>query len=155
MYSVSAEEVLAAFGPLLRATGNETLLAVSTDGLDEACRTALEKSAEALGFGAQGVAYAITHASLEGVEVAAGCRDVYRIVEGLDPLAVVAADAACALLLGEAYRTEIALDASSRIMGRTVVAFENLGALMGQPAADGRPAGKQVVWGLLKTMKLS
>ncbi len=155
MYNISAQEVLAAYAPLLQGTGNETLLAISTHPLDDTCRGALVKSAVALGYGEGSVAFAITHGQLDTMAVDAGFRDVYSIVEGLDPLAIVAADRAVSALLGEAYRCEVPLDNHCRVMGRTVVAFASLPELMAQPATDTQPAGKQVVWNLLKALKLS
>ncbi|WP_172135775.1 hypothetical protein, partial [Adlercreutzia sp. ZJ473] len=75
-----------------------------------------------------------------------GARDLLSVVEGLDPLAIVAADAEAAALLGRAYRCELALDAATRVMGRTVVAFRRFEDLLETPDE------KQKAWALLKKM---
>ncbi len=79
-------------------------------------------------------------------DAALGARDLLSVVEGLDPLAIVAADAEAAALLGRAYRCEIALDAATRVMGRTVVAFRRFEGMLDAPSE------KQKAWALLKKM---
>lgn len=84
---------------------------------------------------------------------AAGAGDVrldaqalFMLVEGLDPLCVICADAAAAEALGGAYRTEFSLDAPARAFGRPAVAFREFATLI---ATDD---GKQRAWKLLKSL---
>ncbi len=156
---------LAVYGDFVEGTGNELLLVASTRALGGAAREALEKSAAALGYGARGCAYVVAAvggaadggAAAPGLADAAdgapepagtalGARDLLSVVEGLDPLAIVAADADAASLLGRAYRCEIALDAATRVMGRTVAAFRRFEDLLETPEE------KQKAWALLKKM---
>lgn len=139
MYGVAAEGVLAVYGSLLEGTGNETVLAVSSNALGESARKALAASTEALGYGRDCLALVAT----EGV---LGSNDLLTIVEGLDPLCLVATDAKASALLAQAYRHDVEPDAACRLMGRSVVAFRDLAALMNTPE------DKQRAWALLKKL---
>ncbi len=70
------------------------------------------------------------------------------IVEGLDPVALVVADAAAAALLAEAYRRPLFCDHPNRLSARSVAAFSNFAALLETPE------GKQRAWSLLKELAL-
>ena len=98
MYGVAAEGVLAVYGSLLEGTGNETVLAVSSNALGESA------------------------------------------------LCLVATDAEASALLAQAYRHDVEPDAACRLMGRSVVAFRDLAALMNTPE------DKQRAWALLKKL---
>lgn len=70
------------------------------------------------------------------------------VVEGLDPVALVVADAAAAALLAEAYRQPVFCDHPNRLSARSVAAFTNFAALLEIPE------GKQRAWSLLKELTL-
>lgn len=144
MYEVNAMSTLAVYGEFVQGSGNELLLVVSSHALGSAPRGALEASAGALGYGARRCAYALTQVCEGELDAALGASDLLSVVEGLDPLAVVAADAEAAALLGRAYRCELALDAATRVMGRTVVAFRRFEDMLSDPGE------KQKAWALLK-----
>lgn len=139
MFEVAAEGVLAVYGAVLEATGAETVLAVSSAPLADAARKALVASMEALGYGRDGLGLVTTGGAL-------GSADLLTIVEGLDPLCLVATDADAATLLAQAYRRDVAPDDACRLMGRTVVAFRDLASLMDSPD------DKQRAWALLKKL---
>lgn len=139
MFEVAAEGVLAVYGAVLEATGAETVLAVSSAPLADAARKALVASMEALGYGRDGLGLVTTEGAL-------GSADLLTIVEGLDPLCLVATDADAATLLAQAYRRDVAPDDACRLMGRTVVAFRDLASLMDSPD------DKQRAWALLKKL---
>lgn len=139
MFEVAAEGVLAVYGAVLEATGAETVLAVSSASLADAARKALVASMEALGYGRDGLGLVTTGGAL-------GSADLLTIVEGLDPLCLVATDADAAALLAQAYRHDVAPDDACRLMGRTVVAFHDLASLMDSPD------DKQRAWALLKKL---
>lgn len=139
MFEVAAEGVLAVYGAMLEATGAETVLAVSSAPLADAARKALVASMEALGYGRDGLGLVTTEGAL-------GSADLLTIVEGLDPLCLVATDADAATLLAQAYRRDVAPDDACRLMGRTVVAFRDLASLMDSPD------DKQRAWALLKKL---
>ncbi len=72
--------------------------------------------------------------------------DVFSVVEGLDPLALVITDAGAADACSRAYRTPIATPDKSRLLGRDVVAFADFAAMLETPEE------KQRAWGLLKRL---
>lgn len=71
---------------------------------------------------------------------------LFALVEGLDPLCVVATDSTAAATLAKAYRADVATNAASRLLGRTVVAFRSFSSMLN----DGQD--KQVAWALLKKL---
>ena len=124
------------------------VLAVSARGLAERARDAVEKSFAALGYGRD----ACTYATLSGVgdsalgPVELDPQALFLLVEGLDPLFVVAADNESVRALAAAYRTQFAPNSAIRVFGRSSVAFDDLDALL---ATDD---GKQAAWRLFKSI---
>lgn len=74
-------------------------------------------------------------------------EDVLTVIEGLDPVALVVADEFAAQLVGDAYRTKLPLDAHTRLMGRSCVAFASFEADLESARM------KQRDWALLKLLK--
>ena len=85
MYEVNATSMLAVYGGAVNATGSEVLLALSWEKLAQATSVALEKTAAALGYPTHSMAFAIAGQL--------GANDLTSVVEGLDPVAMVVADA--------------------------------------------------------------
>lgn len=143
MFEVTGESVLVLYGSHVTGTPASTLLVLSETSLGDVARAALEKSAASLEFGAAPLAV-VTAETAEGK---LGAEDVRTIVEGLDPVALVATDAFAAELLSAAYRAPVTLDAPNRLLGRAAVIFEDLEGLMKTPA------DKQRAWALLKKLR--
>lgn len=143
MFEVTGESVLMLFEGHLTGEPTSTLLVVTQAALSETALDALRKSARSLEFGDAPLAV-VTLASDEGT---LGAEDLRTLVEGLDPVALVAANAAAAETLSAAYRTPLTPDAPNRLLGRTVVIFQNFEALMGTPD------DKQKAWALLKKLR--
>ena len=110
--------------------------AVFSGALDESAREALAATAASLGY--EGV----TFVNAEGL----AAKQLFELMEGLDPVALVSCDSAATLALTEAYRTLIAPGAPARVFGRDTRAFDNLAALMTTPES------KQIAWSQLKTL---
>lgn len=143
MFEVTGESVLMLYGSHVTGAPTSTLLAISATALSETAREALEKSAASLEFGAAPLALV----TMETAEGKFGAEDVRTIVEGLDPVALVATDASAAETLSAAYRTPVTLDEANRLLGRTAVIFQDFEALMKTPA------DKQRAWALLKKLR--
>ena len=143
MFEVTGESVLTLFEGHLTGEPASSLLVVTQTTLSDEARLALLKSARTLEFGDAPLAVA-TLATDEGT---LGAEDVRTIVEGLDPVALVAVDAFAAEALSAAYRTPIMVDAPNRLLGRTAVVFQDFEALMKTPA------DKQRAWALLKKLR--
>lgn len=142
MFEVTGESVLTLYESHLTGTPASTLLVATEKPLSAEALTALEKSATSLEFGEAPLAIAV----IETPEGSLGAEDVRTIVEGLDPVALVVADAFAAELVSTAYRLPVALNDKNRVLGRTVVVFEDFEALMKTPA------DKQRAWALLKKL---
>lgn len=143
IYEVTGESVLMLYASHLTGAPTSTLLVLSGTPLGEVAFDALEKSAASLEFGTAPLACA----TLETDEGKLGAEDVRTIVEGLDPVALVATDAHAAEALSAAYRTPVTLDADNRLLGRTAIIFQDFEGMMSTPA------DKQRAWALLKNLR--
>lgn len=135
--------MLMLYGSHVTGAPASTLLVLSETPLGDAALEALEKSAASLEFGAAPLARVV----VETDEGKLGAEDVRTIVEGLDPVALVACDAFAAEVLSAAYRTPVTLDADNRLMGRTAAIFQDFEGMMGTGA------DKQRAWALLKKLR--
>ncbi len=142
MYEIAAAEILETYAHAVDGTGREVMLAISENPLSEKATDALEKSAAALGYGIGHNARSCAHVVAASLDT----DDLERIVEGLDPLVIVAADTFSTTLMSDAYRIHVEVDAASRVLGRTVVAFRDFEAMMDTPEE------KQRAWSLLKKL---
>lgn len=145
IYEVTAAEVLAVYGALVEGSPQSLAIVVSGWALGPKARTALTSSCKSLGLGDEPAWLTLKLEDGTG----AGSQDLRTIVEGLDPLAVIAADQTAAALLADAYCTEVPLDSSLRLFGRNAVAFSSFEAML----ADGD--SKQKAWALLKELRRS
>lgn len=143
MFEVTGESVLTLYGSNVTGTPLSALMVVSETPVGEAALEALEKSAASLDFGSAPLALLVA----ESPDGKLGAEDVRTIVEGLDPVALIATDAFAAELLSAAYRTPLTLDAPNRLLGRTALIFEDFEALMETPET------KQKAWALLKQLR--
>lgn len=176
IFEVTAASALEAYASHVEGTASCTALVVSERALGDAARSALAKSLSSLGFvgaGAVGAGTAgsgVTSAAstgaagtkTAGTKTAAGsglafavlsaegsrlgAADAFAIVEGLDPLRLVIADAASAELLSLAYRCPIELDSQLRLLGRPSVAFANFEDMLGESEE------KQRAWAIFKRL---
>lgn len=142
MLFATAEATLQDFAECVEGGPNASLLVLSTEALPEEVREALAASAERLGYGRENVAWGV----MDPAKLSES--QLRTLVEGLDPVALVAADSAVAAQLAEAYRQPVFCDAPSRVACRTVIAFANFPALMETPES------KQKAWALLKELAL-
>ncbi len=148
IYEVGARRTCEKYGAFIRATGRETLLLASWRALSPAAVQALENSANALGYGKRACAQVTICEPEEraGGTATLGTHDLMYIVEGLDPIALVAADEGSACLLCGAYRVDPAYDTASRMLGRTVVLFRDFEAMLD------RLEDKRRAWTILKKL---
>lgn len=137
-YEVALEEVWEIFSPYMSGAHAGLICVVGTEPPSQPARDALESSAKALGYGDG----AITFVVAEELEQHA----LFTLIEGLDPLCIVAADGRCAALLGQAYRTSVPAGKATRLLGRTAVAFLDFESLLETPK------DKQIAWALLKKL---
>jgi hypothetical protein len=132
--------VQAAFSPVLSGSSEGLFVVVYDTPCSKTARRALVKSAEALGYGSDGITFVQTGAA------ALDAAGLLTVIEGLDPLCLVAADTPSARWCAQAYHVDFPANPRVRIFGREARAFDDLDAMI---ASD---AGKQQVWALLKTL---
>lgn len=142
MYEEALAGTWAGFEAHLSGAYSSLLCVLSMDDLEEGARVALDGAAAALGYGRDACVFVKIQA--EGTKLDASA--LFRLLEGLDPHCIVAADADAATALGAAYRSKIVLGAPNRVFGRDTVAFRSFSAMLG----DGQD--KQIAWALLKKL---
>ncbi len=137
-YEVAVDETWDLFADHLIGARAGLVLCVGAEELGDKARGALESSAKALGYG-EG---SCTFAAVEGLEEHA----LFVLVEGIDPVCVVATDGKGSALLGQAYRLSVPAGKPSRLLGRTCVAFLDFEEML-ESDDD-----KQIAWALLKKL---
>ena len=123
-----------------RLSGNTAgiVLVLSTEPIAAVAESALEKGFAALGFGDGACTFAQVKGLPEG--------ELFELVEGVDPLLLVVADADAAKLYAEAARQPLPLLGKARLFGREPRAFSHLNGMF-ETEAD-----RQAVWRLLNSM---
>lgn len=148
-YEAPAQEIAELFADYLEGDASRPALAISRRPLPNAARNALERSLEKFGYGAPNCTYATLlpkDAEAEGADIPLDAHALFLLGESLDPLFIIATDAESTRGLAQAYRTQLALDAPSRIFGRPAATFQDLPALLQTEH------GKQKVWRILKAL---
>lgn len=140
MYEVNARSALAVYGDFVRTQGGTLVASICSHEIDDVTKAAVEKSMAALGYGENACAHIAV--KVDGSEL--GAADVHNVIEAIDPLAIVVCDEEAAQVVSHAYRRPVELDASTRVLGRTVIAFRDLERMMGSAKE------KQRAWALLK-----
>lgn len=176
IYEFNALNVLEKYAEFVKGTPECMVVVCSSEALPDYARQAITASCEKLDLGEcawlrTGSGPAADRASADAADgsgddpVGAGSagadstgagstapehltpQDIFSLVEGLDPVALIAADTEAASALGKAYRCDILLNERNRVFGRTCAAFRNFASML----AD--PRDKQRAWALLKQLK--
>jgi hypothetical protein len=138
IYAHARNQVVSTYNNRVSCDDSGLALVIYTDPLSDAARNALEKSFAAIGFDADAQAFACVK------DLAA--ERVFDIVEGIDPLVLVASDTDSAQRYAQAVRADFPLMRKVRVFGREARAFHQLNAMMDDDA------DKQAVWHLLKSL---
>ena len=167
MYEYASQTVWDAYADHLSGHRDSVFGVVSGRALSAEAAHALENSARKLGYGDAPCFFCTLHAHAEtkaisdanaggsarasqepsgGAASVLGPADLFEVIEGLDPIVMVAADWEAARALSEAYRCEVAPMKRSRLLGRTTVAFRSFEDML----ATSRD--KQAAWALLKQL---
>lgn len=149
-YGAAEREIRELFADYLEGDSSKPALALGAGPIAPEVRNALEKSLEAFGYAAQSCAYvSLVPRSASGAGDGAPLdpQALFVLVEGLDPLFVIAVDSAATDALGRAYRTSFSPDGPIRVFGRPSAAFNSLETLLQTPE------GKQKAWRILKSLQ--
>lgn len=150
-YGATAVEICELFGDYLQGDATCYAFVMSSSTLSELARDAIEKSMQAFGYDEGGCAFTTltpTGADAQADAITLDASAVFMLVEGLDPLFVIATDAQSCSALGAAYRSDVPLDSPTRLFGRPAAGFADLDQLLQTPQ------GKQRAWKVLKTLPL-
>ena len=127
----------------LSGNANSLICVISSTPLAPLTQQALEKSFQALGHGPNPCTYlTLQDQSSDSL----GEKELFSLVEALDPIILVIADAAAIEACQKAWRSQVPPHAQFKLFGRKARAFANLDAWV----ADEK--GKQRVWSLLKSL---
>lgn len=146
MYEIALDETWELFGAHLDGSRMGLVCVVSDRAPSERSCAALESAANSLGYGPAACTFVSLHAGGGEGEAALDDQALFLLIEGLDPLCLIAADQASALALGQAFRCEVALGKPGRVFGRSMAAFRNFDSMLD----DGQD--KQIAWALLKKL---
>ena len=146
MYEVTLEETWDLFAPYLDGARTGIVCVASAARLGDAARSALEKSAAALGYGCACCTYVVLRADGAAGDAALDGQALFLLLEGLDPLIVVAAGA-------EAARAHRAAESpeGTHHGARPRVGGDPLGLKSFEHMLDDAQS-KQAAWALLKKL---
>lgn len=175
IYTFNADSVLADYPAFIEGDANALVCVVSTGAISDKARSALEASCEKLNFGCDRIAWirlepGLLDSAAEASDVPISdmpasnvsasnlsdsnsstsdlsATDLHQIIESLDPVALIAADVNSASALGIAYGTALDIDAFNRVLCRSIIAFNDFEAMLGDSEK------KQRAWYLLKYLK--
>ena len=132
------DETWELFGQYMSGTRAGLCCVISSEPLSEAAAKALDSSLAALGYGHDTCTYVVP-GDLDQ-------QALFVLIEGLDPICIVASDGKSAALLGQAYRLAVPSGKAARLLGRTAVSFLDFESLLQTPL------DKQIAWALLKKL---
>lgn len=138
IYAANREAVFDRFSQLISGNHAGLVLVVFTQPLLPECQDALRKSFAALDYGRD----ACTYANIKDLDP----QEVFALVEGIDPLNLIAADTDAALLCSQAVRQDFPLMKPLRLFGRQARAFASINDLLGTEQ------DRQMLWHLIKSL---
>lgn len=141
MYTHAADTVRKRYGAHISGNGLGLACVVSGSPLPDHAQDALRRSFEKLGYGSPPSAFVTTQKPkplLPG--------ELFSLIEGLDPYALVITDESALAICTEAYRQLIEPDRSQRVLGRDVCALSSFVTMLDSDE------GKQRAWALLKKL---
>ena len=141
IYETSGRLVWDLYADYVSGSRTTLVCACSSQRPSEAAKHALESSIAALGYG-----NAVAFVTLTADDITLEDSDLFTLVEGIDPLVLVTADAAAAARLARAYRQNVPVDSACRIFCRNAIAFRDLEHMLETPE------GKQRAWALFKKL---
>lgn len=128
------------FAYALEGSTDAFLLAIVEHSLSSEARNALISSAAALGWNNMPTfLFADAQPPLTKAQI-------YEVIEGLDPLALIICGEQASVLVEAAYGTTVPEQGKFRLFGRDACAFKSLDTLLQTPT------GKQEAWALLKNL---
>lgn len=145
----SAQEAWERYADRLAGLLSGPVCVVSNEVLPEKATEALEASANALEYGRGSITYVTLQArsaTADGPQAPLSGKQLFGIIEAVDPLVLIATDSQAMAALSHAYRAEFSPNAPARLFGRTAVGFVDFARMLNEPA------DKQKAWAHLKRL---
>ena len=142
IYAYSRNETLRNHSACLQGPGECLFLVLCKSTLSAVAADALSKSTAALGYGKDAPLFV----KLDSAHSPSSPESLFALIEGLDPLCIVACDPDSLQLLLQAYRTMPPNQTAFRLACREIRALPNIDELMKTNQ------GKQFAWSALKTL---
>lgn len=150
----------------LNGSTNGAFIVVSSNELNEQAKQALINSARTLGYGMKGVTFftlspissikhpetpydSINQPDTERFEKIANHlsnREIFRVIESLDPLCIVIADHKAIETTARAFSARLEIEVPTTLLGHNCCCFEDFERMLTQEKT------KQRAWALLKTL---
>lgn len=137
LYDVPRKAVWDAHAPYVEGAFDALVCFCVGSPLSADARNALVKSAQAIGYGNNQMAFI----SVDSLDPA----DVQTLIEAIDPLCVVATDTSATRVLSQAYHAPLHLGIKDYVAGRPCCCFEQLNDVVSDATS------KQKTWRLLKS----
>lgn len=144
LYNTATQEVFDLFADYIEGAFDRPYLVIASNALSDQATNAIERSLNALGYHAP--AYSVVQLDPENAPCALDESALLMLIEGIDPLRVICADAAALQVLSRAYRTEFTANTIERLWGRTAAFFDDLDGLIRTEN------GKRTAWELFKAL---
>ncbi|MEA5019746.1 MAG: hypothetical protein VB027_05195 [Gordonibacter sp.] len=146
MYEVTLSETRELFAPYVSGAYEATAIVVCSHPLSETAKTALCNSTAARGYGRNACTFITLEERPSEERPSLDESALFLLIEGLDPLIIIATDKVATAALERTYHQALTLNAANRLFGRSLVAFTSFEDLLNS-AHD-----KQVAWALLKKL---
>lgn len=147
LYDAPRKAVWETYAPYVEGAYDALLCVCFSNPLTDIARNALEKSAQALGYQDDQVAFI---SLISRNEADAGSHnlqgmDLKMIIEAADPLCIVATDNEAARALAQAYHALLHFEIKDYLLGRPCCCFQDFNQ------AVSNTSSKQKTWRLLKS----
>ncbi len=123
IYEFEAARTLKLYAPFISGTGNNTVVVIGENAISPNIQKAISDSAERLGYGKNACSWVSVKSQND--ERTLEANDLRMIIEGINPLSIIALNKTSAELLGQAFGLQIPLDTHTRILGRDIAALKD------------------------------
>lgn len=149
IYEYEARMTLMLYGDFVEGDAGSVLAIVSEHKLPLDAVNALRASADRLGYGREGCAWVVMRTESEGGgQERLGDQDLRTIIEGIDPISVIATDSSSTRSISRAYGVEVPTNSVGRMNGRRFVGLGDFPLMLQE---DG---SKRRAWRLLRSLML-
>ena len=141
-FQVARQQMVEQYAAAVSNPGSALFCAVLDSSCSESCLQAIDKTADAMGYGAGNV----VRVTIDAPERPLDPPSLFELVEGLDPVCCCAVGKAAVDMLTAAYRIPVQACARTTALGRPVCLLAEM------PTMLLSEEGRQKAWSLLKSL---